>query len=345
MLRWNKRDAALSLSAGLVLGLAWSAGLAIRLGNLLLLIYLPLGLILRFWWIYKKTIAWEWIRRPFSRNFRWYSAQCLARWLFLAVWWVIFNLTVAPVQFGEEYAALRTAALTVLLGCAGPQLFPQKSILLAQNVSVALAAAFFAFEAYRSLDDSTMPETVGLHSPLRTEAYVLQGGRSSLVNHHYPVASQRHALDILVLKNGKESEGRAEDLASYGCFGQVLHAPATGTVVGAVNQKPDVAIGLADPEHPLGNYLVLEMAPHRYILLAHLRQNSLLVKVGDRVVCGQPLAQCGNSGNTSLPHLHIQVQNQKDFESENLFTLPIQFHGTQPVRRNSRIPAAPAECL
>jgi hypothetical protein len=42
----------------------------------------------------------------------------------------------------------------------------------------------------------------------------------------------------------------------------------------------------------------------------HLRRGSLMVKQGDRVVAGQPLALVGLSGDTSFPHLHFDVRHR-----------------------------------
>jgi murein DD-endopeptidase MepM/ murein hydrolase activator NlpD len=33
------------------------------------------------------------------------------------------------------------------------------------------------------------------------------------------------------------------------------------------------------------------------------------VRPGDRVAAGQPLAACGNSGNSTEPHLHLQLMD------------------------------------
>lgn len=39
----------------------------------------------------------------------------------------------------------------------------------------------------------------------------------------------------------------------------------------------------------------------------HLKKNSIVVAMGDRVTCGQPMALVGSSGNSSAPHLHFEV--------------------------------------
>ena len=57
-----------------------------------------------------------------------------------------------------------------------------------------------------------------------------------------------------------------------------------------------------------GNHVVIALgAGGPFVLLAHLRKGSLGVSVGDRVVVGEPIGQCGNSGNSTQPHVHVQV--------------------------------------
>jgi Peptidase family M23 len=55
----------------------------------------------------------------------------------------------------------------------------------------------------------------------------------------------------------------------------------------------------------------------------HLRRGSLVVKQGDRVVAGQPLALVGLSGDTSFPHLHFDVRRGDDVVDP--------FVGTEPA--------------
>jgi hypothetical protein len=62
-----------------------------------------------------------------------------------------------------------------------------------------------------------------------------------------------------------------------------------------------------------GNYVIVALDEEGpFVLLAHLREGSPRVQPGDRVSTGQPIAACGNSGNSTQPHLHIQVMNSLD---------------------------------
>jgi murein DD-endopeptidase MepM/ murein hydrolase activator NlpD len=76
----------------------------------------------------------------------------------------------------------------------------------------------------------------------------------------------------------------------------------------------------------------MDLGNGRFVLMAHLQKGSVLVAKGEIVRAGQPLAKCGNSGNTSGPHLHLQVQNQPDFSAPGLITYPILFRDVACVR-------------
>ena len=56
----------------------------------------------------------------------------------------------------------------------------------------------------------------------------------------------------------------------------------------------------------LGNY-VLTKGEDGVALYAHLQRGSLTVRPGDHLIPGQQIASVGNSGNSTMPHLHFQV--------------------------------------
>jgi murein DD-endopeptidase MepM/ murein hydrolase activator NlpD len=57
-----------------------------------------------------------------------------------------------------------------------------------------------------------------------------------------------------------------------------------------------------------GYYLVLagQDEPYNYVFM-HLKSGSILVRQGDQVSTGQPLAQVGSTGESSGPHLHFEI--------------------------------------
>ena len=51
------------------------------------------------------------------------------------------------------------------------------------------------------------------------------------------------------------------------------------------------------------------------MLLAHLQRGSLRVAPGDAVATGDEVGRCGNSGNSTQPHVHVQVTDSVDWAS------------------------------
>jgi murein DD-endopeptidase MepM/ murein hydrolase activator NlpD len=69
--------------------------------------------------------------------------------------------------------------------------------------------------------------------------------------------------------------------------------------------------------------VVVRVAKDEFLYLAHLKNESVAVKVGDEVSAGDKLGECGNSGRSLLPHLHIHLQNSGDFPVAE--SLPLEF--------------------
>lgn len=60
-----------------------------------------------------------------------------------------------------------------------------------------------------------------------------------------------------------------------------------------------------------------------FVLLAHLRRGTVQVRPGQRLQAGEPLAKCGNSGNSTEPHVHVQVSDSTDWD--NAHGIPLAF--------------------
>ena len=60
-----------------------------------------------------------------------------------------------------------------------------------------------------------------------------------------------------------------------------------------------------------GNTVVLKTDANEYLLFAHLKKGSIQVKEDDELKQGDIIAQYGNFGNSSKPHLHLSLQNHQ----------------------------------
>ncbi|MCA9566592.1 MAG: M23 family metallopeptidase [Myxococcales bacterium] len=159
---------------------------------------------------------------------------------------------------------------------------------------------------FASLAGSTPSAEVRL--PLDGEVIVGWGGDAIATNYHAADAAQRWAYDLLVDPAGHGSTS----LEDYGCYGLPVLAPAAGTVTVARDGLPDQAGGTFVPNYaePAGNHVALRIGTGTHLVLAHLQPGSVAVAVGDEVEEGQVLGRCGNSGNTSEPHVHVHHQRQ-----------------------------------
>lgn len=148
--------------------------------------------------------------------------------------------------------------------------------------------------------------------PFDGEWFIVWGGRTLETNYHAANREQRFAVDALIMRDGKSHAGEAGILENYYCWDAPILSPGAGTIVGVVSDLPDNPIGETDPANPAGNHVVIDLGEGEYAFLGHMREGSITLKPGDMVAAGQELGRCGNSGNTSEPHLHLHLQTTPD---------------------------------
>jgi murein DD-endopeptidase MepM/ murein hydrolase activator NlpD len=166
-------------------------------------------------------------------------------------------------------------------------------------------------------DDAPPPvaRSAPLGLPFRGEWLVFWGGDKAELNHHVEHPSQRRAADLVIVDaTGKTHRGDGKALKDYFAYGQDVLAMADGVVVTVVDGVPDNPPGELNPYFAPGNMVVLRHEGELYSVYAHLSPGSVKVKVGDKVRRGRSLGACGNSGNSSEPHLHVQLQDGPRFE-------------------------------
>ncbi|MHC3451535.1 M23 family metallopeptidase [Streptomyces prasinus] len=185
-------------------------------------------------------------------------------------------------------------------------------------------------------------EPVLLRAPTAGRWLALNGPATKIPSHTHSHA-QTYAIDLKYVPGGSGSgEGAAPQAPPfrwlwplarsprlYPTHGMPLLAPADGVVVATAGRQRDhlsrmslpaflflylegFVRSLGRPRHLLGNHIVLDLGDGVYAVFAHLRRGSLRVAVGDRVTAGQEIAECGNSGNSSEPHLHFQLMDGPD---------------------------------
>jgi hypothetical protein len=152
----------------------------------------------------------------------------------------------------------------------------------------------------------------------------LLGGRYAIdfigVDHRHRAADRRDWRTFLA----------TEPVERFFAYGRPILAPADGIVVQAhdgeidhvarrsqlalvpyaLGQRARLREGMAAMG---GNHLIIALRDSgAFVGLAHLRTGSLRVAIGDEVATGQPVAECGNSGNSTQPHVHVQVMDSTD---------------------------------
>jgi hypothetical protein len=142
---------------------------------------------------------------------------------------------------------------------------------------------------------------------------------------------------------------RPEPPERFAGFGRPILAPVPGVVVGVHHTAPDhhsfrgmPSVGYALTQRRraaagwgelAGNHVMIETRDGPVVAVCHLQRASVQVQLGQSVRVGEPLGRCGNSGNSTEPHVHVQAIDRLDALSAT--AVPITFGGRLP--RNGEI--------
>jgi len=127
---------------------------------------------------------------------------------------------------------------------------------------------------------------------------------------HTHKAEWRHAWDFVITDaDKKQYKNKGELLTDYYCFDKAVLAPADGTIEHVEDDIPDNKIGDVNIHENWGNTVIIKHGDTLFSSLSHLKSESIKVKPGDRVKEGDIVGNCGNSGRSPYPHLHIQFQS------------------------------------
>lgn len=165
-------------------------------------------------------------------------------------------------------------------------------------------------------DPPVAKNTIPIALPFKGEWRVVWGGDTPRKNRHVIERSQRRAADLVkVDAAGKTHEGDGKKNEDYYCYGQEVLAVADGVVTMAIDGVPENEPGFMNRYFALGNAVIVKHTDDLYSFYAHLQSGKLRVKVGSKVKRGDVLGLTGNSGNSSEPHLHFQLQDGPRLEA------------------------------
>lgn len=237
---------------------------------------------------------------------------------------------------------LGVVAVPFVIGWFGPELPPWARAALPLLILVTLIVLLRA--------GTIRDRPVAVTAPVRGRWSALNSPANRVPSHGVQTYGQAYAIDLVYdpADTPRPRFARWRPLArparAFPAFGQPVYAVAAGTVVRASGWQRDhwsrnsplgllylIVEGalreLTGAGRVLGNHLVLDLGGGVYALYAHLKRRSITVAPGDRVSEGQVVAACGNSGNSSEPHLHFQLMDHR--RATVAAGLPMRFRGVE----------------
>jgi len=125
-------------------------------------------------------------------------------------------------------------------------------------------------------------------------------------------APQRFATDWI--KFGEDGRLFRDDISrneNWYAFGEPVLAVADGIITEVIDSVPDnIPPEVTTPmtaQTVAGNLIILDIGKSRYAVYGHLKPGSIRFRKGQKVKRGEVLAEVGNSGNSTAPHLHFQI--------------------------------------
>lgn len=200
-----------------------------------------------------------------------------------------------------------------------------------------------------------MAASIDLEYPFSGRWLVQNSPANRVPSHGSALFAQSYAIDFVPVDDAGRTAPftfgslvRPEPPETFPGFGRALLAPVEGIVVATHDAEPDHAAyrGVPSISYALtqqrraqagwlalaGNHVLIESGDG-VVVLCHLQQGSIEVRPDQRVRIGDVLARCGNSGNSTEPHLHLQAIDNPAIGRAN--AVRFTFRGSLP--RNGEV--------
>ncbi|MBH0128826.1 M23 family metallopeptidase [Salinibacterium sp. NK8237] len=227
------------------------------------------------------------------------------------------------------------SVMTIFVGTVGAQMIPITPVkavftLLPLAGIVGMLLVLAVLVPGLKLVPSREPITV--LAPVTGRWSALNSPATRVPSHGVRAYGQTYAVDLVFDPKKRARPAFDTGIAlrypnEYPAFGEPVRAMIDGVVVHASDSQRDhrarsSVLGyiymlmegtireIGGPHLIIGNHITIRGEDGVYALIAHVKQHSALVEVGDAVVAGQTIGACGNSGNSSEPHVHAQLMDR-----------------------------------
>ncbi|MEU6123252.1 M23 family metallopeptidase [Streptomyces sp. NPDC047123] len=230
----------------------------------------------------------------------------------------------------------------------------------------AIALGVVTTRATRRRIQAAPPAAVEVDPPVTGRWSALNSPADKVPSHGTHSLGQTYAIDVTAEPDAGPARPApvwfwpvARTARAYPAFGAPLFAVADATVVHAEDGQRDhlsrsslagvlyfwLIEGMfrimGGNRRIVGNHVVLDLGGGTYALYGHVQRGSLAVRAGDEVVAGQRLGGCGNSGNSTEPHVHFQLMDGPDLDTAR--GVPFRWRGVGvPANREVFTAAVPA---
>lgn len=247
-------------------------------------------------------------------------------------------------------ALLGLGFINIILDVVGVVDPPGGVVWVAGVVAVLLVAVTLLSVAPKA--DS--PATVHVASPVRGTWLAMNTPGQQVPSHGTRTLGQLCAVDLVQPDDAELGETnppamrmgwRGSRPEQFRCFGAPIYAVDEGVVVAVSDVQRDQRARntwqsmawfftaenllrlLFGWRAVIGNRVVIKHSSGVYSAYAHLKRGSARVAAGDQVRAGQQIAAVGNTGNTTQPHLHVQLMDRSRFPAAA--GLPMVFSGVE----------------
>ncbi len=269
-------------------------------------------------------------KEPEVDGWEWWARIALVCTGLMGISWVIVLLRLGePSIYVHAYAIPTLSFLTIPLMFFGllrtlfrpPAIRRTRTIAFGALLATGVLGAKDMFPV--PLSTSDWESGAEYRVPFEEEAITVAGGNDLDRNPNASHAATRWAYDFaFVGEDGRRARLDGKENEDHYCWGKAVLAPVDGEIVEFAAGVPDNTPGDVNYDSPMGNYVVIEVEPGEYVYLTNLKQDTVTPRPGQKVTSGQKIGECGNSGWSLTPHVHLRAQTTLRLPSEGL---PLRF--------------------